>query len=388
VSLRDAWPPLIAATLLGACGHPWSSAGRPSSAEARAYHYQDSSGLLVGTYGVATRQRLPTRTTVEARALADYVRVDPGRGFDPTRPGADRRAPDAVTSASATVGGGEVASKWRVEGQLGLDVERDVAGAPSAAGIVARASHEPDYRSLSLAARGATELGDRNTTLAALIGYGRDAVDPVEAPRGNEALWPDRHHRWAGNLNLSQILSPTVVLTAGGAATWQRGMLSSPYRRAVVQPNLLLPESLPRSRDRYSGFVGLSVSVRPELAVHLKQGGYLDSWSVRALVPELLVAGELAAGVVLQAGYRLYAQSGASFYEATYDDARPIMAGDPRLGPLRDHNLSFDLRRALHAGPRLQLPLLVGYQISVLSYQDVGSKVVAHVFMIGLHADH
>jgi hypothetical protein len=388
VSLRDAWLPLIAAAVLGACGHSRARAEGPSSAEARAYHYQDSSGLLVGTYGVAVRQRLPARTTVEARALADYVRVDPGRGFDPTRPGADRRAPDAVTSASATVGGGEVATKWRVEGQLGFDLERDVAGAPSAAGIVARASHEPDYRSLSVAARGATELADRNTAIALLVGYGRDEVDPVEAPRGNEALWPDRHQRWAGNLNLSQILSRSLVFTAGAAATWQSGMLSSPYRRAVVQPSLLLPESLPRSRDRYSGFLGLSASINPDLAVHIKQGVYLDSWSVRALVPEIVVAAELAPGAVLQTGYRLYAQSAASFYRATYQEAQTIMAGDPRLGPLLDHNLSFELRRMLHVSARLQLPLLLGYQISVLSYRDVGSRVVAHVFMLGLAADH
>jgi hypothetical protein len=368
------------------CGH--GSAERPSAAEVRAYHYQDSSGLLVGTYGGAVRQRLPGRTSVEARALADYVRIDPDRGFDPSDPTADRRAPDAVTSASATAGGGEVAEEWRFEGLLGFDVEREVRGAPASIGAVVRASTEPDYRSVSVAARASAELFERNTGVSVLFGYGRDRVLPVEVFGGQEALWPASHDRWAGTASISQLLSPALVLTAGVAATWQRGMLSSPYRRALVYPTLLLPEALPRARDRYSGFVALSASLTPRLALHVQQGAYLDDWSVRAFIPAAVLAAEVDEGILLQLGYRFYAQSRASFYAAVYPEPRPIMAGDVRLGRVHDHHVSLELRRALRQSGRLKLPLLAGYQLSVMDYRSVGSRVVSHVFMLGLAADY
>jgi hypothetical protein len=370
------------------CARDGTSAGRPSTAEARAYHYQDSSGLLVGTYGASARQRLPGGATAEGKAIADYVQIAPGRGFDPTAPGADRRAPDAVTSASATAGGGEVAREWRFEGQLGADLERAVRGAPASVGLLARASTEPDYRALAGAARGAIELYDRNLRVDALVGYGRDRVAPVEVARGEEARWPATHDRVAASVSFAQLLSPTLVLTGGAAATWQRGTLSSPYRRALVRPTLLLPEALPRARDRYSGFVGLSASVGPRLALHLRQGAYADSWSVRAFIPEITTAVELADGVLLQAGYRFYAQSAASFYKATYAAPRAIMTGDLRLGPVHDHTVSLDLRRRIVRRGRLDLPLLVGYQLSVLDYRRVDARIVAHVFLLGLAAEY
>ena len=278
------------AALVG-CAHD----ERRSSAEARAYHYQDSSGLLVGTYGAVARQPLPGRATLEAQALADYVRIDPGRGFDPTRPDADRGAPDAVTSASATAGGGKVASKWRFEGQLGVDLERELRGAPSSFGLLARASTEPDYRSLSGAARAATELFERNTTLAILIGYGRDLVRPVEVPRGQEALWPDQPrplgrqpdrrpdpHAFPGARRRgwpppgSEACSPAPT-----AARWCSRICCCPKRcpgRATAI----------RASWRSPGLDSSGAG-----ALHLKQGGYLDSWSVRAFIPELTVAAEM-----------------------------------------------------------------------------------------------
>jgi hypothetical protein len=373
----------VAASLTTGCGQALApSLGQRTLVEARAHHYQDSSGLLVGTYGAGARQRF-RGGAVEARALADYVRVEPTRLFDPTQP--DRSAPDAVTSASATAGGGAVARKWRFEGQLGGDVEREVRGLPISVGAIARASTERDYRSVSGALRAGADLFERNTRVTAQVGHGRDVVRPVEVARGQEALWPASHRRWAGSLSVTQLLSPVLVLGGGLAATWQRGTLSSPYRRAIVTPNLLLPEALPRARDRYSAFLSLSISLRRDLAFHLQQGAYGDSWRIRALVPEVRLAAEVEDGVLLTGGYRYYGQTAASFYRSTYAAPQSIMSGDVRHGAIRDHTVTLDLRRRARRG-WLELPLLAGYQLSVMSYRGVGSRVVAHVFTLGLEA--
>jgi hypothetical protein len=378
---------LLGAALLAGCGHR-PDAGPRSAAEARAYHYQDSSGLLVGTYGAWVRQRLPGGTTAEVKALADFVRLDPDRGYDPLDPGADRRAPDAVTSASATAGGGQVQSEWRFEGQAGLDVDAQVAGVPVTAGGLVRASTEPDYRAVAGGARAAVALAERNTTVEVLLAYGHDRVKPVEVFRGQEAAWPASHQRVAAALALTQLLSTKLVAAAGLAFTGQWGALSSPYRRALVAPNLLLPEALPRTRQRYSGFLSLSASLTPRLALHLSQGAYVDSWAVRAFIPEAQVAAEVASGILLSLGYRLYSQGAADFYQSTYPDTAEVMAGDLRLGKVRDHTVSMDIRRGLSPSPHWQAAVLFGYKVSALEYRGVGARVVAHVFMLGMTADY
>lgn len=363
---------------------PAPGAQRPTVVDARAYHYEDSTGLLVGTYGAGLRQPLPAGLTVEARALADYVRLDGRTAFDPTRPGADRSAPDAVTSASATAGGGEVAEEWRFEGLVGLDLERAPGGVPVTVGATARASTEPDYHSFAGALRAGVELFERNTALAVAVGYGGDRVVPVEVLGGQEAAWPARHHRWTAAVTASQLFSPRIVLGAGATVTRQRGRLSSPYRRALVRPNLLLPEALPEARDRTTGFVALSCALGRSAALHLRPGWYLDDWGVGAFIPEATLAAEIDDGVLLSGSYRLYWQGAASFYQATYPEAAPVMSGDLRLGPIHEHVGAVDVRWRLRAFGRAEVPLLVGYQLSALEYRAVGARVVAHVFMLGL----
>lgn len=351
--------------------------------EARAYHYQDDSGLLVGTYGVAGRQRV-RNTTVEAKALADYVRIDPGQAYDPSQAVTGSRPPDAVTSASSTAGGGAVARKWRFEGQAGFTYDCPIRARPAWIGALARASTEPDYRSLSAALRSGVELFDRNTTVTALLGYGHDTVDPVEAPPGQRGQWPATHERWAAIVSLSQLLSPTLMLSTGLGLTRQRGRLSNPYRRAIVN-TLLLPEAMPDARDRATGFIGLSWYVADGAALHVRQGLYADTWGVRAIIPEATLAIEPEPGTVVSATYRYYGQTAASFYQVVYPEVAPLMTGDLRLGIVRDHNVGLNLRWLPET---VALPVLAGYNVSILDYVGAGARVVAHVFWFGFEAYH
>ena len=61
------------------------------------------------------------------------------------------------------------------------------------------------------------------------------------------------------------------------------------------------------------------------------------------------------------------------------------MTGDLRLGPVRDHTLSPGPAPPRFA-PASGSPCRCwsGYQLSVLDYRGVGSRVLAHVFMLGL----
>ncbi len=394
--LRGAAAFLAVASLAG-CSRLGTGAGRPGLAEARNYYYADNSGLRVLTTAAVVEQKISQAVTALARLTVDRISVD-RKVLDPGDPGAlaqltGHHDADAVTSASAVAGGGGVAEKWRTEGLVGAELETAPGGRPARVRLYARGSTEPDYKSLSAQLQGSIELGDRNTTLAGFVGGGNDWVDPVEKPPGHQAEWPAQHQRLVLGGSVSQLLSPRLAVGAGLGITLQHGMLSSPYRRALVlaaggASGTLFPEVLPRDRQRYTGFGSLSWFVGRGLAAHLQLGGYADSWGVRAVVPEVTLGKDFAARRGLLLGrYRYYSQGAASFHESHYHslDAR-YLSGDPRLSDLEDHTVGVELRWVLLRSPASSLGFSLGYDLSQLTYheEDSDTQVVAHLPMLNL----
>jgi hypothetical protein len=198
--------------------------------------------------------------------------------------------------------------------------------------------------------------------------------------------WPADHDRWQIGATISQVVSPRVVASAGIAATFQRGMLASPYRNALVRTTLF-PEIEPNARDRYVGFVGTAIYLGRGTAAHLQAGFYADSWDVAAIIPEAALSKDIGDRVTVNMHYRFYAQSAASFYRARYDDLAPILSGDPRLGSIREHATGAEVRYLLR-GDRLlagAISLIGGYDASWLDYDLLGADtVVAHVVNAGV----
>lgn len=389
---------LLGAAAICAGGSSGITAASPTAGEVRGYYYTDNSGIRVATTAASLDQPLPDRLTVFARVLADRISVQ-RTVLDPGDPGAtaqltghEHHEPDAVTSASATAGGGGVAEKWRYEGLVGLSVERSPSDVPLVIRGFARGSTERDYKSISGQLHAAAELFQRNTTVSAFIGAGHDWVQPVEAPPGEHDVWPATHWRSVFGVGLSQLLAPRLVVTFGATATFQRGVLSNPYRRALVKPDeakvgTLFPERLPRARDRYTGFAGLSWYVGRGLAVHLQQGAYFDSWSVEALIPEITVAQEIGRSGLAVARYRFYTQGAASFHDSHYHTLETrYLSGDPRLGGIRDHTAGAELRwNLLPSASSARLNFAVGYEVSILRYHSLNTdRIVAHIPMIAI----
>lgn len=380
ISLRR--PGVVLAASLVACSQHAQSRP-PTTVQGRAYHYADNSGLVVGTYGASVAQPLPGNLTVEAQALADHIVVDSRRVLDPTTESLGKVTADVVTSASATVAMGRVAREWRFEGTAAVTHDASVRGRPARLGGIARVSTEPDYEAFSGALRAGIDLAERNTSLDLSVGVGRDVIEPVAAPPGMEGRWPASHRRLAGTLSLSQVLNPRAVASAGVGATLQRGRLASPYRNAIVNTTLY-PEVVPDERDRYTGFVGVSWSAGTNTALHLRQGFYADSWDVKAVIPEVILARELEPGLLLAGRYRFYRQWGASFYSPRYDSRMGVMTGDQRLGAIQDHHAGFDLRWRLGEPRGPGAILLAGYELSLLDYLPIDRRVIAHMFALGV----
>jgi hypothetical protein len=374
--------PLAAALLwLGACAHGGSASSAPTRASAQGHYYADGEGLSVFTTGALVEQPVSSGLSVEVKALADHIRVDTADHVhvdegNPDTGHGDEHV-DVVSGASQVVVGGEKVREWRFEGGVALKLARRMGAVPLTLAVSGQVSSEPDYTALAGKLSGTVELFERNTAVSAFVGFGSDEVSPLQAPPGEGAFWPARHQRWVAGGSLTQLLTPTLMASAGLGASYQSGRLSSPYRRAWVRTSLF-PESLPEQRFRFTGYGGLSWALASGLGLHVRQGVYVDSWGVQALAPEASLAAELGARGLLSVRYRFYRQWPATFYSPRYEDLVDVRSSDVRLGALREHQPGVRLAWTLagRRGAADAWSVHAGYGVSWLEHLQVGDHLV------------
>jgi hypothetical protein len=121
-------------------------------------------------------------------------------------------------------------------------------------------------------------------------------------------------------------------------------------------------------------------------ALHLRQGAYVDTWGVWAIIPELSIAKELGTSGLVSFRYRYYGQAAARFYQPNYRTLEPILSGDPRLGEINEHLGGLELRWTPWGrfGWARSLTFVGGYELSIQSYVRLGSQVRAQIFSLGV----
>lgn len=378
-------------------------------------HYTDDSGLDVTTTIAAVEHDIDPHVTLRGRYWSDFIvaggggsDVAPASGSDgsdgehvhepdPIFQGVapsvrlaqdshDHGGVDAVTAASTVVSRGTELRKRRHEGLVGVDVRPGGTEVPLTLGVLFRSSYEPDFGSTSGVVRGQVDLFEQHTTVGGFVGLARDEVRPLEVPPGQQNDWPAAHSRWITGLSVSQILSRSVVASAGGMVVLQQGRLANPYRRALVR-STQFSEVVPDRRNRWLGFGQLSWHLGWDTALHGRLSFYLDSWGVEAVVPEAAVLKELGGGLLLSLAYRFYTQSRADFYAPRYDELQAFLSGDPRLGRITDHTGRLELTWTLLGTPEVAgaLSTLAGYALSRTTYADLtGTPIYAHMPSVGL----
>jgi Protein of unknown function (DUF3570) len=265
---------------------------------------------------------------------------------------------DAITSASQSAGAVNATAftENRVEAGLGYTHLLDVLDG-ARLGINGKYSTESDYKSSYIGARGEVDLAEKNTTLGAGGGYGRDVI----SGGANEGLGQLMLECEPGDAEKPECLLETYSLFASGSqivnkrtvvgltydVAFQRGYQSNPYRSAIVGMNTER-EAHPTSRTRHA----IAGSIRyyhqeTDTALIAQYRYYRDNWlkhgaiGAGAHTPEVRVIQQIGDTVDASLRYRFHTQLAAFFYEDRYEmtPANGLISDDVKLSSFRSHTV-------------------------------------------------
>ncbi len=227
--------------------------------------------------------------------------------------------------------------------------------------VMASASIEPDYVSITAGATGSLDLHQRNVTLLFGYAYGHDRIGRRNTPFEVFERTLGRH---SINLGATFVAGRATLLTVVSDAMVERGDPSKPYRyipmfrpgaaasipagasfdlvnRARLDDRPL--ERLPLTRDRFAVTGRLAHRFRTS-TLRFEERLYLDTWGLKASTSDLQYIFEVGSRLSLWPHVRVHVQSGADFWRRAYElipaaggalAAPEIRAGDRELGPLR-----------------------------------------------------
>jgi Protein of unknown function (DUF3570) len=172
-------------------------------------------------------------------------------------------------------------------------------------------SREPDYIANAVNADVAHEVFGGLTTVSLGFTRGNDKVGKKGVPG-----WIDDARHWQYRAGVTQIITPTWLLSLNAEALLDSGFLGSPYRVAR-EFGAAVAERNPRTRS------GRAIKLRslldtgdwlPGSAVRAEYRAYWDNWQIRAGTAEFGFSKYLGEGFLLDTSLRFYRQTKALFY--------------------------------------------------------------------------
>lgn len=301
---------------------------------------------------------------------------------------------DAITSASVVAGVNMMDKTFtEVRNETGLTIGKRIARTRLA--LSYRYSHEPDYRSHTVALTLEQGVWDNTGTLLVNLARGRDVLD---------ASLDQRLNVWFAGLAYTQALAPTWSAQFVYDLTVQRGFVGNPY---FVQPNYG-HENPPAGRARHAAAVRIATYL-PSLGLGLQLHGrvYLDHellgssgpdpWQKAAGTGEVRIYKMLGSELELRLSYRATREGSANFFCVTppgafadcyslgrYERFRGRYSADEKFGSLTSHfpeaKLTWELRE-LDVLPRFlargAVDVSYGYFFQVTHYRN------AHLLQTG-----
>ncbi len=301
------WLRALLGTLLagGSVGAVHAATLPPDQAEAL-FHSYDGGGVKANGPAFLVRKSLADRVSLSAQYYVDAV---------------SNASIDVVTTASPF-------RETRHAVQLGAQtLVRD-----ATISVSASSSREPDYIADAVNVDLTNEVFGGMTTVS--LGYtrGHDQV-------GKKGLgWIDQALHWQYRAGVTQILTPTWLVSLNAEAIADSGYLGSPYRAARVF-GAAVPERNPRTRSSRAlelrSVVDTSAWVaRSSLRASVR--GYADNWQIRATTVELGGRKRLGERWLLDATLRAYRQSKALFYSDNASTQTLYLSRNRQLSDFND----------------------------------------------------
>ncbi|MCY7315533.1 MAG: DUF3570 domain-containing protein [Rubrivivax sp.] len=296
-----------AATQAGAATLP------PDKAEV-IYHVYDGGGVKADGPALLVRKSLMDRVSLSAQYYVDAV---------------SNASIDVVTTASPFK---ETRSAWNFSADT---VVRD-----SIISVGYSKSTEPDYIAEALNVDVAHEVFGGMTTVSMGFTRAKDLVGQKNTPG-----WIDSASHWQYRTGLTQILTPTWLMSANFEVVSDSGFLGSPYRAARVF-GATEKERNPRTRSsravklRSINDTGALVA-RSSLRAEYRY--FWDTWDIKAQTFEIGGSNYLGQSFLLDVSVRSYSQSKALFYSDNAAVVNQFNSRNRQLSPFKSTGLSAKL---------------------------------------------
>jgi hypothetical protein len=212
---------------------------------------------------------------------------------------------DMVSNASIDVV--TTASPYK-ETRNEFGVALDYAYRDSLITVSGSSSKEPDYDATGMNLDVSQEVFGGMTTVAFGFSRGSDKVR-----RHADEGFSDTAQHWRYRLGVTQILSPTWLMSLNTEIVSDSGFLGSPYRVARVF-GAAVPERNPRTRSSRAVKLGAVGNVAERTAVHVNYRYFWDTWAIKAHTFEVGGSRHFGDAWLADATLRYYTQQRALFY--------------------------------------------------------------------------
>lgn len=240
-------------------------------------------------------------------------------------------------------------------------------------------SQESDYQSLGISLQDAIDFNRKNTTFLVGGAFTHDAMTPAN---GRDNATKDTVDALLG---ITQVLTPTTLLTANIAVGQVTGFISDPYKLVELNGNLSY-EKRPDSKTKQIVYLGINQFITTlDAGIELGLRYYGDSFGISAETLSLAWYQKLGNHFILSPSVRYYTQTAADFYDVRFTGTPEFYSSDYRVSAFT--GTSFGLKLTWLPTSRFSL------DTGVERYQQKGNDGVtdqalytgATVFIIGAH---
>lgn len=321
------------------------------------YHVYEGGGVTAKGPALLVRKSLADKVSLSASYYVDAV---------------SNASIDVVTTASPF-------KETRKAYDLGADyVVRD-----TLMSLSVYKSEEPDYEADSVGVDVAQEIFGGMTTVS--LGYSR-GLDQVG--KKDEGFFDSARH-WNYRLGVTQILTPTLLVSLNAEAIADDGFLGSPYRVARVF-GAAVPERNPRTRSsravkaRVIGDIGERRSVRAEYRY------FWDTWDIQAHTAEVghsrylpMANGEK---LLFDGFLRYYTQGAALFYSDNASSETEFVSRNRQLSSFHSLSVGARLTYTLAQAPgRYEVKANGAYEFKRFDYKDFTDLRTGSPFAFDAH---